>query len=90
MSMATSPLLAAGILTDPDAGKASGTGLWSHGGTIFYPSPLVSRASRILSPRPPARTPPVCAPYAPFLGRFPGTGAFVSLGLPRSRAGLLG
>lgn len=89
MSMATSPLLAAGILADPDAGKASGTGLLSHRGHDFYPSALVFLVLSHPLPQPP-RTPHLFPPYAPFLGRSPGTGALFPLGLPRSRMDPLG
>ena len=47
MSMGTSPLFAAGILTDPDAGKAAGTGLlrhrgWDFTGAGWFPGPAPS------------------------------------------------
>jgi len=53
--------------------------------TVIYPPPLVSWACPILPTQPQPRTPPGFAPYAPFLDRFPGTGALFPLGLPRSR-----
>ena len=58
-------------------------------GQGFYRGRLVFLVLSRPRPQSPARTPPGFAPYAPFLGRSPGAGAFVPLGLPRSRVGSL-
>ena len=62
--------------------KAQGLGN-NRGWLVFLgqPHPL---------PRPPPRTPPGFAPYAPFLGRSPGTGAFVPPVPPPLKVGFLG
>ena len=91
MSLGTSPLFAAGILTDPDAGKAAGTGLLGHRGWDFtevdwssWGCPILSSPNR--RPGHPLDSRPTPPSWAVPLDLAP----FVPPGLPRSKVALLG